>query len=519
MNSSIKTTTKNQLLSITDICTLINRDRRSLWRWVTEDRFPQPLRLNGRTLGWNRWRAEEMNTNKKAGGQTPASKVCKTNNAQQQSYTNNTNQASRAIGDREYLYQGDSDAAIKAQLNAITDPDIIKQLGLDTEPALSHFAANEPMSEPEVTPIRAKLKNKFKFTFTSEGYEHSESWLIKGVLPEQAFGIVYGNSGSYKSFCVLDWVACISTGRDWMRCKVAQGTFVYVAAEGVTGFKKRVKAWEMEHNENQPLSQFAILGIPVFLDRDTEANELVGAIRESVESNGLPPPKLVVFDTLSRCLVQSDENSAKEMNTVIRLCQQVQQQLQVTVILVHHSGKDDNKGARGSSILRAARDFEFKVSRKSDLTYQLDNTKAKDSESMGKVEITLYSIALDIDDGEPVTTLVRPRSYNRLKKVTSHGTDDMEAAILSVLNNEHTHEMPSQRLREDVLHMLDKPKRSPAKPPKEASQEEHEQYDQRRKEYSTVLTRFRRTINKLFNAGVIDKPEARTGNIKLLKTP
>ncbi|WP_411706045.1 helix-turn-helix transcriptional regulator [Edaphovirga cremea] len=42
----------NQLLSITQVCTLINRDRRSLWRWVIEGRFPQPLRLNGRTLGW-----------------------------------------------------------------------------------------------------------------------------------------------------------------------------------------------------------------------------------------------------------------------------------------------------------------------------------------------------------------------------------------------------------------------------------------------------------------------------------
>lgn len=42
----------NQLLSITQVCSLINRDRRSLWRWVTEGRFPQPLRLNGRTLGW-----------------------------------------------------------------------------------------------------------------------------------------------------------------------------------------------------------------------------------------------------------------------------------------------------------------------------------------------------------------------------------------------------------------------------------------------------------------------------------
>lgn len=40
------------LLSIQTICELINRDRRTLWVWVRDGKFPQPLKHNGRTLGW-----------------------------------------------------------------------------------------------------------------------------------------------------------------------------------------------------------------------------------------------------------------------------------------------------------------------------------------------------------------------------------------------------------------------------------------------------------------------------------
>jgi prophage regulatory protein len=41
-----------QLLSIKQICELINRDRRTLHVWTRDGKFPQPLRINGRCIGW-----------------------------------------------------------------------------------------------------------------------------------------------------------------------------------------------------------------------------------------------------------------------------------------------------------------------------------------------------------------------------------------------------------------------------------------------------------------------------------
>ncbi len=56
------------LLSIKMICELINRDRRTLWVWVRDGRFPQPLKHNGRTLGWTVKQYDDWLESLSAGG-------------------------------------------------------------------------------------------------------------------------------------------------------------------------------------------------------------------------------------------------------------------------------------------------------------------------------------------------------------------------------------------------------------------------------------------------------------------
>jgi len=41
-----------KLISIKQMCNNLSRDRRTLWAWVKDGKFPQPLKHEGRTLGW-----------------------------------------------------------------------------------------------------------------------------------------------------------------------------------------------------------------------------------------------------------------------------------------------------------------------------------------------------------------------------------------------------------------------------------------------------------------------------------
>ena len=58
---------------------------------------------------------------------------------------------------------------------------------------------------------------------------------------------------------------------------------------------------------------------------------------------------MVVIDTLARCFGGNDENDARDMGAFIEGCDVIKQKTGATVLVVHHSGKDEGKGARGSS--------------------------------------------------------------------------------------------------------------------------------------------------------------------------
>lgn len=43
------------IMKMGEICTLLGRSRQTVYRWVSEDELPPPLRTpSGRVIGWNR---------------------------------------------------------------------------------------------------------------------------------------------------------------------------------------------------------------------------------------------------------------------------------------------------------------------------------------------------------------------------------------------------------------------------------------------------------------------------------
>ena len=63
--------------------------------------------------------------------------------------------------------------------------------------------------------------------------------LLKGLIDPGAFVLIYGPSGSGKSFFTADIALCIATGTLWRGRRTQPGTVVYVAAEAGTSILKR----------------------------------------------------------------------------------------------------------------------------------------------------------------------------------------------------------------------------------------------------------------------------------------
>lgn len=105
----------------------------------------------------------------------------------------------------------------------------------------------------------------------------------------------------------------------------------------------------------------------------------------------------------------AEENSSEAMGSLVRHLDAIKAATGSTVAVVHHLGKDKERGARGHSLLKAAVDTEFEVSKSRDVLV-LKVTKQRDLPFHNEIFFELDVVGLGRDeDGDVVTScVVRP---------------------------------------------------------------------------------------------------------------
>lgn len=135
-----------------------------------------------------------------------------------------------------------------------------------------------------------------------------------------------------------------------------------------------------------------------------DAAALTHAIIAWVKAQG--QVDVVVIDTLSATTPGGNENSGEDMGLVLSHCKFLSKETGALVVLIHHSGKDSTRGARGWSGLRAAADAEIEIIRNGD--YRVANvTKMKDGTDGESFAFKLKVVPLGRDaDGEEESSCV-----------------------------------------------------------------------------------------------------------------
>ena len=229
----------------------------------------------------------------------------------------------------------------------------------------------------------------------------SPGWLVKDTIPDADLVLVYGASGSGKSFVMIDLAMALARGVPWFGRKVRQCPVVYVCAEGAGGFGKRLRAYALQNNlDLKDVPIWVIEAAPNLLKAD-DLKALIQAIKPL-------NPAIVVMDTLARMTPGANENAGEDMGLAIDNCSKVTKATGARVFLVHHTGKDESRGARGWSGMRAASDAEFEIVRdKTTGKRWIETTKEKDTADEGRVGFKLETVVVDIDDdGDAVTSCV-----------------------------------------------------------------------------------------------------------------
>lgn len=231
--------------------------------------------------------------------------------------------------------------------------------------------------------------------------------ILRNMIGPGEFGVLYGPSGSGKSFLALDMAHAISSGHAWHGVKTRRAAVLYQMGEGMRGFKKRVAAIEKARGKFS--DHFAWLIPSVDLDRSemgaAGTQTIIDAVRALKAKSGAEHV-VVIIDTLARAMAGDDENSAQDMMHFIKQrAGAVQLATGAAVIPVHHTNKAGQ--LRGSGSLFGASECILKVET-AEGRRSLYVEKAKD----GPDHFTLFAFALQAvplgidEDGMPVSSCV-----------------------------------------------------------------------------------------------------------------
>jgi hypothetical protein len=219
--------------------------------------------------------------------------------------------------------------------------------------------------------------------------------LVDGLLDRNSLARVIGKSGHGKSFFMIDIAGHVALGEDWHGHKVSQGDVVYMVAEGASGIRKRVRAWE-KHHEVELGDKVKFLPRPVQV-AGKEWKTWVAAMHAL-------QPALIVIDTQARVTAGANENGPEDMGVLVARLELLRKYTDACIVLVHHKGHSGDHG-RGHSSVIAAMDAEIEVTREDKAKIAILSTKQKDEEDFDPIRLQGIKVYVDID-GKQRSSLV-----------------------------------------------------------------------------------------------------------------
>lgn len=251
---------------------------------------------------------------------------------------------------------GDRKAAARAVLPK--HPNVIEQINLMS---MQPQVLVQPVPEKVQVDQTAQPKRRIDLVPWHDLQDVKVKWLVKDMLPAKSFCAIYGRSGAGKSFFAMYLAAMVAAGREAFSCDTQQGDVVYLALEGGAGLRRRRDALMQRYGLPDDLP---VHFVKAQMNLRSSLDDLTALIEVIRERN--IKPAVIFVDTLARAYAGGEENSSAEMMQFVSVMAALQDALDCAVCVVHHTGKDESRGMRGSSALLAAVDAELELTRISD---------------------------------------------------------------------------------------------------------------------------------------------------------
>ena len=211
--------------------------------------------------------------------------------------------------------------------------------------------------------------------------DFNRNYIVKDWLERTALWMGFGPSNGGKSFLGLDLADHVAKGEEWGGRRGKKDRVLYVATESGTMFNNRILALDSP--------EFWVLTVPMtFTGPNSQAGPLSDVVQHLAKTGG-DPIDHIILDIMSRVMGALDEKNAPDIANLMRNLIQIRDATGAHIMLIHHSGKDVVRGARGHSSLRAAVDTEIELSRDDLGQIAAEVTKQRDGPTGAKFVYTL----------------------------------------------------------------------------------------------------------------------------------
>ena len=234
-------------------------------------------------------------------------------------------------------------------------------------------------------------------------------WLVDRCIERATVTSIYGAPKSGKSFIAIAMACSIASGKDFYGFDTKPSTVLYLAGEGHTAVARRIKSFEQFYSRSLDKAPLLISNRGSRIGDDAEFAMLQEVCRDIEREYG--NVGMIIVDTLARNY-GLNENSTEDMNKFIQRIDELKEEFQASMVIVHHTGHGSNGRARGSSVLPAALDYEFRVDR---------DKNSDDKAMLVSLKQTL------VKDGTPIDDL-----YFKFNELNLLGYEGVTSGVLAL---------------------------------------------------------------------------------------
>jgi archaellum biogenesis ATPase FlaH len=196
----------------------------------------------------------------------------------------------------------------------------------------------------ELLKLENQQKGETNILSSLESWDYIQSldikveWIVDRLIPKESLTIVFGKGGIGKTWLLMDMARCIGEGIDYLGLTTIKTTVIFVDFENPLavlntrtqklGDSQNVYFWRANNEKLKP-------------------PKLDSAEWEIYKT--LPEGAVLIFDTL-RASHGQDENKSDGMALVMERMKELRD-MGFTIILLHHTAKNSDKIAKGSTAI------------------------------------------------------------------------------------------------------------------------------------------------------------------------